>query len=56
MSVLLRQPHGFEGLRVAHEELLVDHQPVPVTRTTHASFPKGKSMPVERPRIRRSNS
>ena len=28
MSVLLRQPHGFEGISLAHVELLVDHQTV----------------------------
>src|SRR5439155_781241 len=30
VSVLLRQAHGFEGFRLAHIELLVDQQPVPV--------------------------
>jgi hypothetical protein len=29
VSVLFRQPHGFEGFRLAHVELLVDDQPVP---------------------------
>jgi hypothetical protein len=29
VSVLLRQPHGFEGLRLAHVDLPMDDQPVP---------------------------
>jgi hypothetical protein len=42
VSVLFRQPHGFEGFRLAHVELLVDDQPVP-ERKAHATFPKGIS-------------
>ena len=40
VSVLFRQPHGFEGFVVAHVELLVDDQPVP-ERIGPRHFPEG---------------
>jgi hypothetical protein len=42
VSVLFRQPHGFEGFRLAHVELLVDDQPVP-ERIGPRHLPKGIS-------------
>ena len=50
MSVLLRQPHGFEGFRLAHVELLVDDQPVP-ERIGPRHLPEGHllSAPVSNP-------
>src|SRR6185436_3835087 len=40
LSVLLRPPYGFEGFRMTHVELLVDHPPVPV-RVDPRDVPEG---------------